>query len=475
MLIYIIPFVLLLVVAIVLKKRESAQQNNETKKAQPLKGNKKAKRAQGKSTSTSTTSTTVTTPSAAAAGVETEKTHGQAEVNSEFRRRIETLIQEQNFSTAEALLNQELNQNKDQHDLYLLLLDVHLKQQDNFGVTQLLNHLKSLKLFDLVRLAEQKCALEKVKAEAIQHTPVQLQESIASSTSTQENFADILSSQQETQDRSTIDFPSATQTTPSLSNVGHESPKQDLAPKPTEEAAPLDFDFSFSDLAKTEPKTKPVKNTEVSSTPTAAPLDFKLSLEPHSVETKGASLTAQATSTSTLDFDLTQSDIKLETNSKETKTEQIFQDVQPKSKSLDFTFDLETTTPAAPVLTSEAEPAPSVEQTGSEFTFDLPTAEVTPNVEVATVEPVSAEVPLTFETTATTVEAAQTPTVPDPILLQFPELNSLKESELDLRLAEQYVKLGAFDAARQLLAVAQTRFDAAESEQAKKLLNQIAS
>ncbi|WP_343596843.1 hypothetical protein [Acinetobacter sp.] len=462
MLIYIIPFVLLLVIAIVLKKRASNQQNNDTKKAQPLKGNQKAKLAKGKevSHSTVTATTEVAEPPA----------NQKAEVNPEFRRRIETLIQEQNFGTAEALLNQELNQNKDQHDLYLLLLDIHLKQQDDFGVTQLLNHLRSLGLFDLVRLAEQKCALEKVKSETVQHTPVQLQESVETTHQVKPN-TDTLSNVQNVKTASSIDFPSVTDSSSSkIENLNSEpNVKSDVKP----DVAPIDFDFNFSDLAKTEAETKPTPEPEKA----AAPLDFKLSLEPQSVETKGAhNNTPQATIAPALEFDLATPDLQIETDSKETKTSQIQQDAPTEVNHSDFKFDFKTTEPSS--LTADAEPVQlqpeaSVEQ-ASTFTFDLPVADVAPAAEIAP-EPIAVETPVVFETaTPVMTETVVAPVISDPILLQFPELTQMKETELDLRLAEQYIKLGAFDAARHLL-TAQTKFDPEESDQAKKLLNQIAS
>jgi FimV-like protein len=47
--------------------------------------------------------------------------------------------------------------------------------------------------------------------------------------------------------------------------------------------------------------------------------------------------------------------------------------------------------------------------------------------------------------------------------------------EVNLELAQQYIKLGAFDAARELLAEKETEYSTEQRQQADLLLNQIAS
>ena len=54
-------------------------------------------------------------------------------LSAETRKKIEGLIQERNFFAAEAQINQALNRDNSQHELYLLLLDIHILQKDDFA------------------------------------------------------------------------------------------------------------------------------------------------------------------------------------------------------------------------------------------------------------------------------------------------------------------------------------------------------
>jgi hypothetical protein len=48
-----------------------------------------------------------------------------------FRHNIQQLIQEKQFSAAEAQVNQALKKDNTQHELYLLLLEIHIAQKMN--------------------------------------------------------------------------------------------------------------------------------------------------------------------------------------------------------------------------------------------------------------------------------------------------------------------------------------------------------
>ena len=63
----------------------------------------------------------------------------------------------------------------------------------------------------------------------------------------------------------------------------------------------------------------------------------------------------------------------------------------------------------------------------------------------------------------------------DPLVQSFPELVEVNEIELNLELAAQYIKLGAYDAAREILTEKEAEFSSAQRQQADQLLNQIAS
>ncbi|MCV9897575.1 UNVERIFIED_CONTAM: hypothetical protein E7W76_20035, partial [Cronobacter sakazakii] len=57
-----------------------------------------------------------------------------------LRHNIQQLIQEKQFSAAEAQVNQALKKDNTQHELYLLLLEIHIAQKDEFAIQQLISH-----------------------------------------------------------------------------------------------------------------------------------------------------------------------------------------------------------------------------------------------------------------------------------------------------------------------------------------------
>ena len=63
----------------------------------------------------------------------------------------------------------------------------------------------------------------------------------------------------------------------------------------------------------------------------------------------------------------------------------------------------------------------------------------------------------------------------DPLVQSFPELLDSNEITLNLELAAQYIQLGAFDAAREILEEKESEYTAEQIEQVKLLRNQIAS
>ena len=78
------------------------------------------------------------------------------------------------------------------------------------------------------------------------------------------------------------------------------------------------------------------------------------------------------------------------------------------------------------------------------------------------------------------LSSAGTPAIPaadksDPLLQSFPELAEVNEAALNLELAQQYIELGSFDAARDLLAEKEAEYSPEQRQQADLLLNQIAS
>ncbi len=448
MLIYVIPFILLLVIALVLKKREANKESEPAAKKPAAASKTKAKK------STTTKKTTVKTAVVAEPVAEPQ---GSTPLPADLRQTIETQIRDRNFFSAEAQINQALKRDPSLHELYLLLLDVHLTQKDEFATRQLLDHLKNLGLEDILAQAEAKIEAQKAsqtKAEtpasgapttaAFSETPVSaktqppadfdalIQSSSSSTAST--SFDQLQQSlKTETPVAKTESAPVADlEFTPSTSAAPVNTP----APAKAEEVQPLEFNLSFDSAASTQvaaPVTPVEPVTPAAQEPQA--LDFSFELEKTATEATPATTPAVTT--------------------------------PPAEEKSDFSFDFSISpTPVAeqpvePAVTAPADTAPL-------FQFDLdsaPTIEATP----ATPEAPMVEEPAMAAVAATAVDPH------DPLIQSFPELAEVNEIQLNLELAQQYIELGAYDAARALLAEKEANYSAAQQQHATQLLNQIAS
>ncbi|EZQ12260.1 hypothetical protein [Acinetobacter sp. Ver3] len=147
---YVIPFVVLLLIALVLKKREDKQKNGDTGSTKSKK-NVSVKRAK-KSPKTRST------PQQAYS----QHGHGAPQdlsaepVADELKASIEYLIQSESYMSAEAKINQALNRDPRQHELYSYLIDIHILQNDEFALKQLSNYLRSTGLHYIADEAEDK-------------------------------------------------------------------------------------------------------------------------------------------------------------------------------------------------------------------------------------------------------------------------------------------------------------------------------
>lgn len=435
MLIYVIPFVLLLVVAIVLKKREASKEADTAPKKATTARNKAKTPASKRKTPQKTQ--VVEDPI-----IEKKQ---ETPLSDELRSQIQGQIRDRNFFAAEAQINQALNKDNSQHELYLLLLDIHLEQKDEFAVSQLFNHLRSLELEETLALAEQK------KAE---HEKEHL------------SSADTI----EFQPQSTSSFvePNPLQST------------QDFDALIGNKVAPSNFDLLQAETSNTAPTEEP-------------PLEFKsFSISPTSTEP--AVEPTPEISTATLQFD----------NLVEVKpqAEEPVQ-VQKESplpvtelKDLEFSFNLDPVPTAEAVIEPIAAPITekSEDQPEFKFSFDLeqPSAEKsTTEVEVPSDAPTMSfdlESPKTDLATAYSIpqdmtEATDFSTpvahadvnLQDPLVQSFPELGQINEGTLNFDLVQQYIQLGAYEAARQLFAESSNNFSAEQQQRAEQLLNQIAS
>ena len=433
MLIYVIPFILLLVIAIFLKKREAS------KEAEP--SNKKTAAPAKTSAKKTTTTKKVAQKSVVVEEVVPTPQHSTP-VPVKIQTNIENLIKERNFFAAEAQINQALKRDNSLHGLYLLLLDIHLQQKDEFAIDQLLNHLRSLELDDILSQAEAKKAshahediAEKSANEAPTAAPSSLDFTAPVSTPNQTASFDQL--QHELTSNKTAEPEAALKFDTSSLNF---SP----AAEPEVKAEPTALDFNFSlDSAPTEVKTEaPAITAEPSASPAekVKPLDFTFDLTPSPAETTVAPETAAPEST-------------------------ISEAAAVEAPSLDFNF---STPESAPAVEAKAEPATP----DFNFTFDsTPAAET--NLQPTTEPEIIAAPSIALEPAATVVSTDVD--LNDPLVKSFPDLSQVDEIQLNLDLASQYVELGAYDAAKALLSEQGANYSAEQRQRADQLLNQIAS
>ncbi|MBD0240901.1 hypothetical protein IAF68_12860 [Acinetobacter baumannii] len=415
-----IPFIILLVVAVILKKRENSQKQEATS---PKNINRKSgKKASAKSSKSSREKTK--------AKVIEENTPAIPQSNpvpEALRHNIQQLIQEKQFSAAEAQVNQALKKDNTQHELYLLLLEIHIAQKDEFAIQQLISHIRSLGLNEIAAQAEtrQKEYESSRQPDAIDFPQAQTYEE-PKNTDTTAQFDEL---------------------TTSSSEASFNDLKKDYTPvkqEPAVEIEPLEFNFSFEQTSATENTNQPAQQPELSSTQETnelADLEFSFDLAPlHETEEKSQAVEVKAdqeNSINALDFHL-----DLNPSSPETKSVE-------QAPSLDEIKLIEQT----PLEATSIAPL--------EFSLDEPALVTAPEIEIQNNEVVNERV------TQTQIE--------DPLLEAFPELKQINENELDLKLAEQYIKFGANQAARNLLQSDEQKFNTEQQQHAKNLLNRIAS
>ncbi|MFX5647984.1 hypothetical protein ABTD57_12190 [Acinetobacter baumannii] len=418
---YVIPFIILLVVAVILKKRENSQKQEATS---PKNINRKSgKKASAKSSKSSREKTK--------AKVIEENTPAIPQSNpvpEALRHNIQQLIQEKQFSAAEAQVNQALKKDNTQHELYLLLLEIHIAQKDEFAIQQLISHIRSLGLNEIAAQAEtrQKEYESSRQPDAIDFPQAQTYEE-PKNTDTTAQFDEL---------------------TTSSSEASFDGLQKDYTPvkqEPAVEIEPLEFNFSFEQTSATENTNRPAQQPELSSTQETnelADLEFSFDLAPlHGTEEKSQAVEVKA-------------------------------DQENSINALDFNFDLNPSSPE----TKSVEQAPSLDEIKLVEQAPLEAASIAP-LEFSLDEPALVPAPeLETQNHIDVVNEAATQTqIEDPLLEAFPELKQINENELDLKLAEQYIKFGANQAARNLLQSDEQKFNTEQQQHAKNLLNRIAS
>ena len=459
MLIYVIPLILLIIVLIVVKKRQDAQGSDKSK-ATTAKARKTTSSARATPAKTRVVEEVATNPQEAIA------------LSADLRKKIERLINEGNFFAAEAQINQALKKDNRQHELYLLLLDIHIQQKDEFAISQLITHVRSLSLDDILAQAEAK------KAEF---------ENSAMPTKDTLGFPSAqLSAGSSVNEAAPVDNTAAFEElfpthSPVVNDLAFDELQQQNKPqKAVFEPAPSQNDIQPLEFNFEPTLTKPASDA-AQDLPGATGLEFNFSDAPASEPTPKTT-SDTATSALNFSFDLDSSikaetaapvmDFKLDLGSSE-KPEVTPVPTAESVQPLDFSFSADTTS------TTETQPEIAVPE------FDLSG--------LATHEPISPAVPavseLDFKLDAVPEKPASAaisfdiPSAPvtstahqnDPLIQSFPELTETDEVVLNLELAEQYIQLGAYDAAREILTEKEADYSPQQRTHVDQLLNRIAS
>lgn len=439
MLIYVIPFVLLLVVAIVLKKREAGKEADKAPKKTA------AARTKSKPTTSKQKAALKNESHVAEAPAANQKQVTQ--LSTELKKQIQDLIRDRNYFAAEAQINQALNKDNSQHELYLLLLDIHLQQKDEFAISQLFNHLRSLELEDtLVQAEQKKTEYEKENLSSVDTIEFQPQ----TSSSTEIESAPTLNTQ---------DFDALINDKPTSSNSFDLLQAETTQPAAVEEK-PLEFK-SFS----LNPETLET-NIDATQNVEAAPLKFDdLELNPQAKDNVALQPENEPLVTELKDLEFS---FNLDPAPKvESSPEPVAvpaEDIVEDKPEFKFSFDLEQSPASVETTTQIEEEAPAALPALS-FDLDPSDRAATQSISLDNAEPA----------TSVTAVAQEEVNLEDPLVQSFPELGQINETTLDLDLAEQYIQFGSYDAARQLLAANSNKFSTEQQHHAEQLRNQIAS
>lgn len=449
---YIIPFVILLVVMLILKKRENANKNQNNEKNKKITSKKVNKKTISRNVRPSTSvQDAVSSPSF---------TPTQKELNPELKSDIEHLIQTQNYPSAEAKINQALNQDNTQHELYLYLIDIHLAQKDEFATKQLINYLHSLNLKEIADLADQKYQQANLQTSTPSHSsqsysspraePTSNSNSNSNSNQFQSNaaFDALIDSDLEAKP---VNFSAEKNQSHHLKS-SFESIEYTVDQKESEKSEHLQ---SLDFVAPTALSTHEV-NVQVSdNTQIEAPISNtnETIIEPLEFSFDSpATQTEVHPSAPVSDFEFAE------------KTEEAH-DLKAEEAKFNLEFNLPHPTSANP---TPAEPAssitaPSTPTAEFNFDFDLPQTQTNQfNFEHSVENKIAPQ-----------VEAITVST--DPLAQSFPEILQVNEIQLNLDLAERYIALGAYDSAKQLLAQNEQDYTIGQRERSQKLLNKIAS
>ena len=435
---------------------------------------------------------------------------------------IDDLIATQQYAKAEGIINANLNQNPDLHDLYGRLLQIYQLQHDEFAIKQLFETLQRLNLDTLYRLltlthdqylTDQQALVEQPSITQTSHTEQQ-----PSSTDNSLSFEDLNHHLEIAPEKST----------PHLSNSQHTSAAPTLEVEPPQAPASphttahvIDFVTSRQvDTVLNNPSTPQHLPVDVSPKASDEPaIDTQVVVPSLEVDNRSPVFTPHAELThrveNSLNFDVSATG---DGDNAPTQTAAPTPAVPPFDLNIDkpaspatatastakvttdndfkLTLNCEQiTTPLTPTSTqAEAQPLNFDVDEPSNLVFKLNNPNLALQPSAPTAQPVAEQAPssralasaetigssrLNFEA-AVAIEAADTKSasseqhkqINDPILLAFPQLLDVDPAAVDLELAAHYICLGQFEAARQLLNP--YRADQQYAHQVNDLMQQIA-
>ncbi|MBU3847535.1 MAG: hypothetical protein H9855_11325 [Candidatus Acinetobacter avistercoris] len=448
---YVIPFVILLIIALLLKKRENAKDSNNTI------NNKKKSKAQLHHKNLTRSEKASRRVEEKPIIVENKTKKSGATLNDDDKAEIQQLIQTRRFLSAEAKINQALNQDSSQHDLYLFLFDIHLEQSDELATKQLLNHLRLLGLHDVIDQANQK--LENAPWLKTSPSTPSITQNVINPSQADIEFNHLI------EPKETTTFPQAAQNnaafneTLSAFEFEKKSPQSDIEP----------LEFTLSDLTHdlSEPrlnqdhrdnKALDQSNTQSRTwqTDDIKPLEFSSDFPAQTHEKKTDFASSESLVSNELNFEKFEFEkievekVNIENTNKNTNTE--LQD-QSQLNLPQSNFELNS-------------------QTNQDYKFQLDTPIATTPEDLVFEEELQRSIQ---QTASQKIDQDSSEHIQDPLAQAFPQLLSTNEIQLNFELAQQYIQLGAYDAAKRLINDKADQYSAEQRHISEKLLNQIAS
>lgn len=444
---YVIPFVILLIIALLLKKRENAKDSNN------ILNNKKKSKAQLNQKNLTRSDKASRRVEEKPIIVENKTKKLGAILNGDDKAKIQQLIQTRRFLSAEAKINQALNQDSSQHDLYLFLFDIHLEQSDELATKQLLNHLRLLGLDDVIDQANQK--LENAPWLKTASSSPSINKDVVNPSQSNTEFNHLI------EPKETTTFPQAAQNnaafneTLSAFEFEKKSSQSDIEP--------LEFTLSnlSHDLNEHHLDQNHIDNKALDQSNTQnrtwqnddiKPLEFSSNFPAQTHENKTNSVLSKSAVSNELNFKKFEVEkIEVEkVNFEKTTTK-----LQDQSQSIFSQSNLELNT-----------------QTNQDYKFQLDTPIATTPEDLVFEEELKRSIQ---QTASQKIDQDSSEHIQDPLAQAFPQLLNTNEIQLNFELAQQYIQLGAYDAAKRLINEKADQYSVEQRHISEKLLNQIAS